>query len=1076
MNMYKLFFGIKLLYKSFASLFLIWAILISMFGAIVTSAEQISIAQSGTPQMTIYIPDTASEELQTSANELATTLNQITGGTFTISTFNSSTGPLPGIILGKSTDLNLTSEVPEPGSNMKIRERYILSTANSGDYIFLAGATDLAIQDAVYDFLERLECRWFFASPNWTIIPSDANLSWQTPALLRSLNVTMGSQNISMNIYVDELPDYKMRNIWAEYCGSSGDNGDWYQQELDWGYWRKQNRVANSYYISAGHNYSGIVQWAITNNCWSNDYYALIDGVRNSSGQLCLGNPAVQQLLRDYAVAKLVGTVESVSLEPNDNTRWCQCALCEAIQPLSSGFVTDRVITANNFAASYIPAGKYIGMYAYSMHSDAPSINVDDQIYVLIATAFLSYGNTDESLVSEWSAKAQNLGIRDYFSVWDWDHNLPGSGRASNLSFISSKLPYYNNNNVDVMSAESTHSWGSLGLGYYIAGKLLWDTSQDVETLKTDFLNRCFGPAAATMRDFYEHLDGANYYPLSDDLLGRLYGYLMTARGETADANIVARLDDLTLYLRYVDLYQEYGSDSEEVLRFTYKIKDTNMVDSLTCWRNYTGTWPDDKNWQVTYPDHPWKDATPYTHAEIVQMNQDGVTNNPTLPEEPHLFSDDLVLSGAAAGTTGGFNRTRGAVYIFLRADSNGVLPSLDIANGFSYTNKGDAVWTLYTADGETELESGTIPPDQLYHTVTFSTSGTGNYLFYYNDARATSQILWSVDSTVNMCAYSGRTLWLAARASRMYFYVPKGTQYVEATASYMSDCDFYNGDGILKQAYTIGQYNVDVIIPVNESEDDSIWYVTDLKTTNFQFRNIPGQLAKSQDKLLIPREAYSNLVPSGYTASTRGGTGPIRGVIRFYLHTKPDGSLPDLNILDGRIYTNRGDLTWTLYNEDESVQLETGSVPPDVQSHTVSFTDPAVPGTYLLKTDDNMAGYSVTWDSGEYVSVATDEESTFYNTSRAGRLYFYVPKGTTEISFAATTSCSDCDFYDGNGSFVYTFPGGTSGSVTVPAGQDGQVWYFKDVKTTGFYFTNIPGIMALNKDELLVPHWALTE
>ncbi len=1040
--------------------------------AYLAPAETIGLAISGSPTKTIRIPTTASPALHSTAAKLAGYLEQISGGTFLVQTFDPVIGPEPGIVLGQSSDLNLTSEVPDPSSDMKIRERYIISAANAGQYVILAGATDLALQNAIYDWLEELNCRWFFGSPNWTIIPSSPTLSWTTPSLLRTRNVTMGGKTLAMNIYIDELPDFKMRSIWAQYMGSSGVNGDWRQQHLDWLAWCEQNRVVSSYTINAGHAYDSIISWAKTKGVWSDSYYALINGMRPTTAQLSLGNPGVQQILRDYTQEKLAGTAESVSLEPRDGGAWGTDPLDEAIQPLSSGSVTDRVITANNFAASAVPPGKYIGMYAYNYHSAPPSMMVSDRVYVMIATAFLKQGYTVDGLLAGWGAKAQNLGVREYFSVWDWDHNLPGKAGVANLARQRSRIPYYYFSDADVISAESTDAWGPLGLGFYISAKLLWNTDADVDALKIDFLNRCFGPAAGTMRSFYDRIDPSNNYPLSRDLIGRLYGYIQTARGQTNDSGIVARLDDLTLYLRYVELVAEHGLSSEAVLRYVWKIKNTNMVSSLTCWRKFAGAWPNGHNWQVKPPNHPWKEATTYSHAEIVQMNLDGIANNPSLPVEPRIYNGEMIPSGAAAILRGEFSRTRGPTRLVIRGDSGGVLPTLSIANGFSYTNRGDATWSLYTEDGETLLESGTIPPTQTAYPVTFSASGIGeNFLFVYNDTLATSKITWPAGSKVTIFAGNDSPLWQSGRAGRLYFYVPKGATYVEAYASTISNCTFYSAAGVQKKAFTSQATNVDIVIPVNAGEDSQIWYITQMSAVGFEFRNIPAFFALSPDELLIPKDALVDLVPSGQSAQTRGSTGGMRFINDYYLHTRSDGSLPPLTIANGYTYTNRGNLTWTLYGDDGTTELETGSIPPNQVAHTVTFSPPERKGTYRLMLDDNAASYNVSWAAGESISLSADPGFPFSNRSRAGRLYFYVPKGTQQILFAAS-SCSDCNFFNGSGTLVYSYPGGTSGSVTVPAGQDGKIWSFTGANTKNFHFLNIPGVVAVNADELLVPRW----
>jgi hypothetical protein len=47
------------------------------------------------------------------------------------------------------------------------------------------------------------------------------------------------------------------------------------------------------------------------------------------------------------------------------------------------------------------------------------------------------------------------------------------------------------------------------GINYYVAGKLLWDTSLDEKEILSDFYERAFGPAGPAVRRFQERLQAA---------------------------------------------------------------------------------------------------------------------------------------------------------------------------------------------------------------------------------------------------------------------------------------------------------------------------------------------------------------------------------------------------------------------------------------------------------------------------------------------------------------------------------------------------------------------------------------
>ncbi len=1055
-------------------------------------AETIVIAQGGTPQMTIMVPNNASSDLQASADELVSFLNQITGSSFQQTTYDPAVGPNAGIVLGRGTDLAITDELPEPGTNIKTREHHQISTGNTGSYIFLTGTTDLAVRNAVYDFLEQLGCRWYFASANWSIIPELSTLQWTSPSLIRSKNVTMGQKSIAMNIYIDDEPDFKMRHIWAEYAKSTG---EWGTNYLDFEIWGDRNRNNQGISISAAHAYGKISSWAADEGTWNNDYWSLIDGVRVTNSQFCVSNTSLQQLCKDYAIDYFNDNPDSdcVSIEPNDGSAWCECASCQAIQNISTGFVTDRTILLSNYVAGQIPSGKYVGQYAYNMHSAIPVTQTPAaNLYVLVALGF-THGVDPNDLVALWSPLLQNMGIRDYFDVFVWGYNMPGGAKVSNLNWLQDNLPFYYINKADVYNSESTNSWGPNGLGFYIANKLMWDINADVDSLKQEFLDKCFGSAAETMEEFYDLIDQSHPYPVCDHLMGLLFRCLQDARTLESDSAVVARLDDLTLWLQYCELRRTYINASgtsrqaaaEQMLRFAWKIRSTNMMDSLCLWRTIdrdtSFAWPVDGQgnpltWSTPEAEHPWKETGTYSHAEIVQMNEDGVDNNDLLDDDPCEFSADLVPSYASASSRGSTYITRGLNRLYIMADENGDLPVLSVATGYSYSY--DLDWSLYRAgepeDTEHELMSGTVVADQTYHNVSFNSYEPNEcFVFVYDDKTGSTNIDWPAASRVSYAASMTSKLWQHGRVTRRYFYVPKGTDNVLFAADSLSNCNFYTANGTLKLAFAGGS-NVNLSIPVGTGEDNQIWYVTGFSSKNFFFWNIPALLAKSPDELLIPREAYASLMPSMLNASTRGNFNFTRGVVYLYLYADANGDLPGLTITNGYSYDRTA--TWSIYKEGESTVLQSGTIPPDVPTNLTFNTQSE--GAYLFVYDDDMATSKLEWTSSSLITYAASDIMPLTLWGRVTRRYFYVPEGTVTIQ-ATTNSISDCNFYTANGTLKLAHPGSSSAvniSIPVDSGEDGQIWYVTGIYTRNFKFTNIPGYMAVNSDELLVPKWLYNE
>ena len=160
-----------------------------------------------------------------------------------------------------------------------------------------------------------------------------------------------------------------------------------------------------------------------------------------------------------------------------------------------------------------------------------------------------------------WQSKRDHRRAK-YYSVNVWDRDLPGKPRGSNLADLTRTIPDFHKNGARFMSAESSDNWGCNGLGYFLSARMLWDVKEakNADALNADFLDKAFGPAQKPMAEFYRLIDAKSKPLLTDDWLGRMYRKLDQARGMTNDAKIRARIDDLVLYTRYVELWSDYSS------------------------------------------------------------------------------------------------------------------------------------------------------------------------------------------------------------------------------------------------------------------------------------------------------------------------------------------------------------------------------------------------------------------------------------------------------------------------------------------------------------------------------------
>jgi hypothetical protein len=51
------------------------------------------------------------------------------------------------------------------------------------------------------------------------------------------------------------------------------------------------------------------------------------------------------------------------------------------------------------------------------------------------------------------------------------------------------------------------HNWATQGLNYYVVARLNWDPNQDVDAIIDDYCQAGFGPAAKTIRTYFDRLE-----------------------------------------------------------------------------------------------------------------------------------------------------------------------------------------------------------------------------------------------------------------------------------------------------------------------------------------------------------------------------------------------------------------------------------------------------------------------------------------------------------------------------------------------------------------------------------------
>jgi hypothetical protein len=814
-----------------------------------------TITQNGQAHLQIVVSELASGKTRLNAAKLASLLVQITGTKFKVVAGDGTSG----IVLGRAHEFPAVQTGLDLDRNKATRqEEYLIRTHEKG--VWLLGATDLGAQNAMWDFLYRIGYRQYFPGEAWEVIPHQ-------PALRASIDTV-------------EKPSYLSRRIWYGYGIAP------YAQE-PYKEWCEKNRCALGLTVNSGHSYNRIAKDLKAEIDAHPEYLPLIDGERRTERniKLELGNAELRKKIVDYAVEtfRKDPSLESFSVDPSDGGGWSQSP-----ESAKLGSVSDQVITLANEVAAEVEAkfpGKLIGTYAYNYHAPPPSIRVHPNVIVSVATAFIKGGYTVDELMAGWAAQGATLGVREYYSVMLWDHDLPGQARGGNLDYLQNTIPRFHGLGARYMSAEASDNWGPNGLGYWFATRVMWDIKEagQKDALVEDFLDKAFGPAKAPMREFYEQLDGSTPKLVAEDQLGRMFRALEKAHSLTDDPTIRRRIDELTLYTRYASLFRTYvNSDKEDrqtafeqVIRHAWRMRTTMLVHTQALYRavgrrDKTIEIPKEALWQVPEGVNPWKSSQPFSVAEFKQYRDEGIAahNLTELAFKPLTYSLDLIPAGrqlqapeVAANTVFNAFSGRGKQTFFTHIQSAPTKIALKITGGYiaHYRNRGNVKVELFKIGGSSEtgeietlvVTDQSAPPDGQEHEVLLKVPEPGLYRVVVNDGKDRTQVVWPESIPLVLTSTPDDPINRFYRQWDGYFYVPKGTKVIGFFGG--EHGELLDSDGRVV-FFLNGRDNNYYSAEVPKGQDGKFWRARYIRGA-LHLLTVPPVFARTPKEILLPRE-----------------------------------------------------------------------------------------------------------------------------------------------------------------------------------------------------------------------------
>ncbi len=494
-------------------------------GGVVGRCETVDLVRDDEPAATIVVArkdgrpsdHEGDEQLRKAAEELALYIRRLSGVDVPIR-MDGARIDGAGLILGvfgqhashgaigsRPEDLPPTDGLSESAE----REAFAIR-AHDGN-VYFSGRTNAAIAYAVLSFIEHdLGVRWFAPGELWEYLPShDAG----------ELTVEVEDRVV--------VPTTPLR-MWSGH-----DDWDWKTRTGGpWNRWDWLNR-ASSRSTPIRNRLGNQLQGAFPAETYGEahpEYYPLINGerfvpppgplARHNRFWPCTSNPEVVRVtadfIRSWFDADPFGRRRSFSLGMDDVTNLCQCDNCRALDPpgaLEKDQFSDRNYAFVNAVAREVAkthADHYIGALIYRQLRQPP-VNVprmESNAYGFLTQNCGTWWapgaeEADKALTREWASRfGLPLGRYEYYGLGTFAPRFYPHALDRQIKFDREL-------GVDANYTEIHTFLPHTAPMIWAFSKLQWDATLDIDELLGEFYTKMFGPAAATVAEYYDLLERA---------------------------------------------------------------------------------------------------------------------------------------------------------------------------------------------------------------------------------------------------------------------------------------------------------------------------------------------------------------------------------------------------------------------------------------------------------------------------------------------------------------------------------------------------------------------------------------
>ena len=475
------------------------------------AASGVTLVDNGQARAVLVLPKDPAPAEKTAAEEIQSHIEKISGAKLAIISAGQDTGGKTPILIGSAAPSDLDAVIQQKG-----KDPCSFALVVDSKQVSLRGLSPAGTRIAAYELLEQLGVRWFMPGEIGTVIPRSKTLQLQDQKTI-------------------QVPAFAAR--WAIVGRGSGTLGN---------DWMARMRMEGPYFPPAHgirlleETPKGAGAKAATGKARSTkggaslfaqhpEYFSLINGERKER-QICVSNPDVLRMaiagVKEYF--RLNPNDPWIGMGPNDGGGYCECPNCKALDggdydPFNHGpSMTDRYVWFFNKVLDGIKdefPDKKIGFYVYSSYQ-LPPVKVKPDPRIVPATAAIMlcriHGmgnpicpekNYEKTITAAWGKLLPEVYNRGYW------FNLADPGLSYMMvSRVRAEIPLAKELGIKGWRVETVDHYSATVPSLYIASKLMWDTTADVDALMQDFYQKFFGPAASPMQQYIETMDKAITY------------------------------------------------------------------------------------------------------------------------------------------------------------------------------------------------------------------------------------------------------------------------------------------------------------------------------------------------------------------------------------------------------------------------------------------------------------------------------------------------------------------------------------------------------------------------------------